>query len=50
MAGITALVLIIFIDAWSIAHGIFEIIGAILRKEIDNEWWLILARGALRAS
>jgi uncharacterized membrane protein HdeD (DUF308 family) len=45
--GVTALVLIIFIGAWAIAHGIFEIVGAIkLRKEIDNEWWLILA-GAL---
>jgi uncharacterized membrane protein HdeD (DUF308 family) len=45
--GVTALVLIFFIGGWSIAHGIFEIIGAIkLRKEIDNEWWLILA-GAL---
>src|SRR5215475_4498227 len=45
--GITALVLIIFIGVWAIAHGIFEIIGAIrLRREIDNEWWLILA-GAL---
>src|SRR5215470_7257091 len=45
--GITALVLIFFIGGWSIAHGIFEIVGAIkLRKEIDNEWWLILA-GAL---
>jgi uncharacterized membrane protein HdeD (DUF308 family) len=45
--GITALVLVIFIGAWAIAHGIFEIVGAIkLRKEIDNEWWLILA-GAL---
>jgi len=42
--GITALVLIFFIGGWAIAHGIFEIIGAIkLRKEIDNEWWLILA-------
>src|SRR5262245_14128665 len=42
--GVTALVLIVFIGAWSIVHGIFEIIGAIkLRKEIDNEWWLILA-------
>jgi uncharacterized membrane protein HdeD (DUF308 family) len=42
--GITAFVLIVFIGAWSIVHGIFEIIGAIkLRKEIDNEWWLILA-------
>ena len=45
--GITALVLIYFIGGWAIAHGIFEIVGAIkLRKEIDNEWWLILA-GAL---
>jgi uncharacterized membrane protein HdeD (DUF308 family) len=45
--GVTALVLIFFIGGWAIAHGIFEIIGAIqLRKEIDNEWWLILA-GAL---
>jgi uncharacterized membrane protein HdeD (DUF308 family) len=45
--GITALVLIVFIGVWSIVRGIFEIVGAIkLRKEIDNEWWLILA-GAL---
>ena len=45
--GVTALVLIFLIGGWAIAHGIFEIIGAIwLRKEIDNEWWLILA-GAL---
>jgi len=45
--GVTALVLIIFIGGWAIAHGVFEIIGAIkLRKEIDNEWLLILA-GAL---
>src|SRR5215204_5862712 len=45
--GVTALVLIFFIGAWAIAHGIFEMVGAIkLRKEIDNEWWLILA-GAL---
>src|SRR5215475_16161502 len=45
--GITALVLILFIGGWAIAHGIFEIIGAIqLRKEIDNEWMLILG-GAL---
>ena len=42
--GITALVLIILIGAWAIAHGVFEIIGAIkLRKEIDNEYLLILA-------
>jgi uncharacterized membrane protein HdeD (DUF308 family) len=41
--GITAIVLVMFIGAWAIVHGVFEIIGAIqLRKEIDNEWWLIL--------
>jgi uncharacterized membrane protein HdeD (DUF308 family) len=45
--GITALVLLFFIAGWAIANGIFQIIGAIqLRKEIDNEWWLIL-NGAL---
>ncbi|MBK1866432.1 HdeD family acid-resistance protein [Aestuariivirga sp. YIM B02566] len=45
--GITALVLTMFIGAWALIHGIFEIIGAIkIRKEIDNEWWLILS-GAL---
>jgi uncharacterized membrane protein HdeD (DUF308 family) len=42
--GMTALVLVVFIGVWSIAHGIFEIVGAIqLRKEIDNEWLLVLA-------
>jgi len=41
--GITAIVLVMFIGAWALVHGIFEIVGAIqLRKEIDNEWWLIL--------
>jgi uncharacterized membrane protein HdeD (DUF308 family) len=45
--GITAIILIMFIGAWAVVHGIFEIVGAIqLRKEIDNEWWLILG-GAL---
>jgi uncharacterized membrane protein HdeD (DUF308 family) len=42
--GITAILLVLFIGAWAIVHGIFEIIGAIqLRKEIDNEWLLILS-------
>ena len=41
--GITAILLVVFIGAWALVHGIFEIIGAIqLRKEIDNEWMLIL--------
>ena len=41
--GITAILLVLFIGAWALVHGIFEIIGAIqLRKEIDNEWTLIL--------
>lgn len=41
---ITGLVLVIFIGAWALAHGVFEIIGAIrLRKELDNEWLLIAA-------
>lgn len=42
--GLTALVLLYFIAAWSIATGVMQIIGAIqLRKEIDNEWLLIAA-------
>ncbi len=45
--GITALVLVSFIGAWALVRGIFEIVGAIqLRKEIDNEWWLV-ASGVL---
>ena len=40
--GITALVLLLLIAGWSIAIGVMQIYGAIkLRKEIDNEWWLI---------
>ena len=39
----SAILLILFIGAWAVAHGIFEIVGAIqLRKEIENEWMLIL--------
>ena len=43
MPGLTALVVLYFIAGWAIATGLFQIIGAIrLRKEIDNEWFLIL--------
>jgi uncharacterized membrane protein HdeD (DUF308 family) len=41
--GITAVLLVLFIGAWALVHGVLEIIAAIqLRKEIDNEWTLIL--------
>lgn len=43
MPGVSALVLLFFIAGWAIATGVLQIIGAIqLRKEIDNEWLLIL--------
>lgn len=39
---ITALVLVVFIGAWALVRGAFEIIGAFhLRKEIRNEWLLM---------
>jgi len=42
--GLTALVLLLFIAGWAIASGVMQIIGAIrLRKEIDNEWYLVAA-------
>ncbi|MCW8127372.1 HdeD family acid-resistance protein [Microbulbifer halophilus] len=41
---VTALVLVIFIGAWALVRGLFEIVGAVrLRREIDNEWLLIAA-------
>jgi uncharacterized membrane protein HdeD (DUF308 family) len=43
MPGLTAVLLLFFIAGWAIATGVFQIIGAIkVRKEIDNEWLLIL--------
>jgi uncharacterized membrane protein HdeD (DUF308 family) len=41
--ALTVLVLVTVIGAWSLARGLLEIVGAItLRKEIKNEWLLIL--------
>ena len=40
---ITALSLLIYIAAWTLATGVLQIVAAVrLRKEIPNEWWLIL--------
>ena len=44
---VTAIALLLLIAAWAIVNGIFQIAAAIrLRKEIANEWLLILS-GAL---
>ena len=40
----TAVALLLLIAAWAIVNGVFEIAAAIrLRKEIENEWLLILS-------
>jgi uncharacterized membrane protein HdeD (DUF308 family) len=42
--GVTALVMVVFIGAWAIVTGLFEIAAAIkLRKEISGEWLLALS-------
>ncbi len=44
MPGLTTFALLMLIAAWALVRGVFEIVGAIrLRKEIDNEWMLILS-------
>jgi uncharacterized membrane protein HdeD (DUF308 family) len=41
--GLAAAALLLVIGAWAIASGVMQVIGAIqLRKEIQNEWLLIL--------
>ncbi|GAB2934423.1 HdeD family acid-resistance protein [Nonomuraea fastidiosa] len=45
--GITSLALLLIIGVWAIVSGISEIVAGIhLRKQIDNEWLLIIG-GAL---
>ena len=44
LPGMTALILLLTIGGWAVAIGVLQIVGAIrLRKEIDNEWLLILS-------
>lgn len=41
---VTAIVLLMFIAAWSLVRGVLQIVAAIqLRKEIEGEWLLVLS-------
>ncbi|WP_420995355.1 HdeD family acid-resistance protein [Cupriavidus sp. 30B13] len=41
---VTAFSLLLYIAAWTLATGVLQIVAAIrLRKDIPNEWWLVLA-------
>jgi uncharacterized membrane protein HdeD (DUF308 family) len=45
--GRTALVLLYLIAFWAIFIGVMQILAAVrLRREIDNEWWLIVGGAA----
>jgi uncharacterized membrane protein HdeD (DUF308 family) len=42
--GLTAITLAIFVGAWAIVIGVFQVAGAIaLRREISGELWMALA-------
>jgi uncharacterized membrane protein HdeD (DUF308 family) len=46
-SGVTAIALLLLIAVWAVVNGVFQIAAAVqLRKEIANEWLLILS-GAL---
>ncbi len=41
---VTAFSLLLYIAAWTLATGVLQIVAAIrLRRDIPNEWWLVLA-------
>jgi uncharacterized membrane protein HdeD (DUF308 family) len=45
--GLTALSLLYLVAFWAIAMGTFQVIAAVgLRREIDNEFWMVLGGAA----